>query len=79
MTLTVCPPGCIHAGDSRKLELTSIAFNAAANGVMAKLETSDVYGAVMDVCPPTSGDPDHTYSSCKLQSPGGVHFRSTRQ
>jgi hypothetical protein len=53
-----------------------IAFNAAANGVTTKLEipTSDVYGAVMDVCPPTSGDPDHTYSSCKLQSPGGVHF-----
>ena len=53
-----------------------LAFNAAANGVMNKLQipTADVYGAVMDVCPATSGSPDQTYSSCKLQSPGGVHF-----
>ena len=53
-----------------------MAFNAAANDVMTDLEipTADVYGAVMDVCPATSGAPDHTYSSCKLQSPHGVHF-----
>lgn len=53
-----------------------IAFNAAAHDVMTEVQipTSDVYGAVMAVCPATSGAPDHTYSSCKLQSPGGVHF-----
>jgi hypothetical protein len=53
-----------------------IAFNAAANNVMDGLQilTSDVYSAVMDVCPSTSGAPDHTYSSCELQSPNGVHF-----
>ena len=55
-----------------------ITFNAAANAVMTSLEipTSDVFGAVMDVCPPSSGAPDHTFTSCKLQSPGGVHFPS---
>eukprot|EP01052_Picozoa_sp_SAG31_P021627 SAG31_NODE_1681_length_7537_cov_71.109572_6_plen_360_part_00 len=53
-----------------------IQFNAAANDVMNNLqiETSDVYGAVMDVCPDTSGPPDHTYTECNLQSLGGVHF-----
>jgi hypothetical protein len=46
-------------------------FNAAARAVMAQLQiTAGVYGAVMAVCPPTSGSPDHTYSSCSLQSPG---------
>ena len=51
-----------------------ITFNAAANAIMAELQipTSDVYGAVMEVCPATSGAPDHTYTSCKLQSPGGA-------
>ena len=38
------------------------------------IPTSDVYGAVMAVCPATSGAPDHTYASCKIQTPGGVHF-----
>ena len=53
-----------------------IQFNAAANAVMNSLgiQTSDVYGAVMTVCPATSGPPDQTYASCRIQSPGGVHF-----
>jgi hypothetical protein len=58
-----------------------IEYNKAAAAVMDELDitTCDVYSAVMEICPPTSGPPDNTYTSCKLQSPGGVHFPSHYQ
>ena len=53
-----------------------LAYNAAAGALMAELgiASCSAYGAVAAVCPDTSGAPDHTYESCPLQTPGGVHF-----
>jgi hypothetical protein len=53
-----------------------IKYNAAAATAMSELgiSTCDAYSTIMAICPPTSGPPDDTYTSCSLQSPGGVHF-----
>ena len=53
-----------------------LAFNSAAARVTSQLQipTADVYSAVMQVCPASTGPPDYTYEQCSIQHPGGVHF-----